>query len=235
MSVDLQSLHKILKHSIRRRIVLTLLEKKASTYIELMNIVEVENTGKLNYHLKVLGDLIEKDENGKYRLTEKGHLASQLLLRFPEKKSEHMPLRGGDAILLGFVGLLLTIINPGILIIFLAGSLGVAIIYLQTIIVLIYTVTVAGGIIWWLTVRRTNAHDFYDLFKPPLVTLVFFVLLLVTVRIMNVNLTFTIHLPDYTMIVFPIFPAFISLPFLTFIGVGVIEIIYRILKKTERI
>ncbi|MFQ5999548.1 MAG: winged helix-turn-helix domain-containing protein [Candidatus Bathyarchaeia archaeon] len=93
MSVDRESLHKILKHPIRRRIVLTL-EKKELTYVELMKLVEVENTGKLNYHLKILGDLIEKGGNGKYRLTEKGQLASQLLLRFPEKKSEPMPLVG---------------------------------------------------------------------------------------------------------------------------------------------
>jgi hypothetical protein len=88
VSVDLESLHKILKHAIRRKIVLTLLEKKELTYVDLMNLVGVENTGKLNYHLKILSDLIEKDGNGKYRLTEKGQLASQLLLRFPEKKFE---------------------------------------------------------------------------------------------------------------------------------------------------
>jgi len=41
-----------------------------------MAAVEAANTGKFNYHLKVLADLINKDENGQYGLTEKGHLAA---------------------------------------------------------------------------------------------------------------------------------------------------------------
>ncbi len=31
-----------------------------------MKIVKVVSTGKFNYHLKILGDLIEKDQNGKW-------------------------------------------------------------------------------------------------------------------------------------------------------------------------
>lgn len=55
--------------------------------MELMNLVKVKNTGRFNYHLKALGDLIEKMEDGRYRLSERGQLAVQLLEKFPEKSS----------------------------------------------------------------------------------------------------------------------------------------------------
>jgi hypothetical protein len=45
----------------------------------------VTNTGRLNYHLKVLGDLVSKDNEGRYRLTERGQLAVNLLETFPER------------------------------------------------------------------------------------------------------------------------------------------------------
>jgi len=51
-----------------------------------MKIVKVVSTGKFNYHLKILGDLIEKGQNGKYGLTEKGQMAAQLLQKFPQRK-----------------------------------------------------------------------------------------------------------------------------------------------------
>jgi hypothetical protein len=112
LSVDFGSLQNVLKHPIRQRIVLFLLEKKELAYMDLMNLVEITNTGKLNYHLKILGDLIEKDENGRYHLTDKGQLASQFLLRFP-KKIEAASLHVPDAVLMGFAGFLLTLVNPG--------------------------------------------------------------------------------------------------------------------------
>jgi len=216
--------------------VLTLLKKKELTYVDLMNLVEVENTGKLNYHLKILGDLIEKDGNGKYRLTEKGQLASQLLLRFPEKRPERMPLRGGDAILIGFFGFLIALINPGVLSFLLAGLFGTAILYLGAILSLVYALIVPGGVIWWLTVRRTNSHDLYDLFKPPLVTFALFMLLLVFVIILNIRLEITTTLPDSTGIgiVMPNLPMSISSAFFSFLGVGASEIIFGTLKRKQR-
>jgi len=64
MDMDLASLHKILKDPIRRKIVIHL-GNGSLAYMELMNLLEIANTGKLNYHLKVLGNLVEKgdDEN----------------------------------------------------------------------------------------------------------------------------------------------------------------------------
>lgn len=84
MSKGLFFLHKILKDETRRQIILLLDEKSGLTYTELMDSLEVVSTGLLNYHLKVLGDLLSKNEEEKYILSEKGKLASRLLLQFPE-------------------------------------------------------------------------------------------------------------------------------------------------------
>lgn len=228
MSVDLQSLHRILKHPIRRRILLTLLEKKELTYVDLMNLVEIENTGKLNYHLKILGELTEKDGNGKYRLTEKGQVASQLLLRFPEKKTERMLLRGGDAMIIGFSGFLIALINPFIWTFFLAGLFGVGALYLGALLSVVYALVVPGFVMWWLTVRRTNSHDLYELFKPPLVTFALFLLLLIFMIALNIRLEITIALTDSTEIgvYLPQIPAFIIGGFISFLGVGISEMIH---------
>ena len=71
----------------RRNIILLLNEKKTVSYTELLDATETGSTGLLNYHLKVLTELLEKNESGQYILTEKGKLASQLLLEFPEENS----------------------------------------------------------------------------------------------------------------------------------------------------
>jgi hypothetical protein len=84
MNSGIDSLHKILKDETRRKIVLLLNEKQSLGYTDLMNNLGIVNTGILNYHLKVLGDLLTKDEAGQYLLTQKGKLASKLLIEFPE-------------------------------------------------------------------------------------------------------------------------------------------------------
>jgi len=88
LSVNLEYLSDILKHPIRRKIILALYDSKRLSYVDLMNLVKVVSTGKFNYHLKILGDLIEKDQDGKYGLTEKGQTVAQLLQKFPERKSK---------------------------------------------------------------------------------------------------------------------------------------------------
>jgi len=84
MDIDYSSLHKILKDATRRE-VLQSLSNGPLTYTELMTQVKVSNTGKFNYHLKVLGDLIEKMSDGRYKLTERGQIAVQMLEKFPSK------------------------------------------------------------------------------------------------------------------------------------------------------
>jgi DNA-binding transcriptional ArsR family regulator len=84
MSFGLESLHKTLKDETRRKIVLLLNDKGSLSYTDLLNSLGNVSTGLLNYHLKVLNDLLAK-EDGHYMLTEKGKLASRLLTEFPEK------------------------------------------------------------------------------------------------------------------------------------------------------
>ena len=85
MTVEFSELHKILKDPTRRDILRCLNDKGPLPYVELMGLAEVTNTGRFNYHLKVLGGLIEKQVDGRYVLTERGRLAVQLLDEFPEK------------------------------------------------------------------------------------------------------------------------------------------------------
>jgi hypothetical protein len=80
----LTSLHKILKDETRQKIITLLNEKGSLGYTELMDATEIGSTGLFNYHLKVLSSLIAKNESGQYLLTEKGKLASKLLVEFPE-------------------------------------------------------------------------------------------------------------------------------------------------------
>jgi hypothetical protein len=87
MNSGLSSLHRILKDETRSRIILLLNERGSLSYTDLMNSLEIVNTGTLNYHLKVLGDLLSKNESGLYVLTDKGKLASQLLLKFSEENN----------------------------------------------------------------------------------------------------------------------------------------------------
>ena len=88
MTVNFESFQNVLKHPIRRKIIQALNQTPDIFYTDLMDIVEASNTGKFNYPLKILADLLQKDETGKYTLTEKGHLAAQFMQTFKEKKTE---------------------------------------------------------------------------------------------------------------------------------------------------
>jgi hypothetical protein len=104
----IESLSEVLKNPIRREIVLFLSDKGSISYVDLMNVVEITNTGKFNYHLKVLDDLIEKDENGKYGLSEKGKIAVQFLQTFDNaKKAEPVFETRAFRLFAGFMWLLL--------------------------------------------------------------------------------------------------------------------------------
>jgi DNA-binding transcriptional ArsR family regulator len=83
MTSTIDSLAKVLKDETRRKIIIALKEKGSLTYTDLMESLDILSTGTLNYHLKVLGDLLEKDETERYVLSEKGKLASRLLTDFP--------------------------------------------------------------------------------------------------------------------------------------------------------
>jgi DNA-binding transcriptional ArsR family regulator len=84
MSTVIAGLHKILKDETRRKIILLLDAKGTLTYTELLESTEAGSTGRLNYHLKILGDLLAKNETGQYMLSEKGKVAVKLIAEFPE-------------------------------------------------------------------------------------------------------------------------------------------------------
>ena len=110
MEVDWASLHKILSDTTRRSILELLAEKESLTYTDMMTLLQITNTGRLNYHLKVLGSLISKDEGGRYRLTEQGRQAASLLSTFPERVPPERKLTGvkvATAVVLILVGVLL--------------------------------------------------------------------------------------------------------------------------------
>lgn len=197
--MDLESLSDIVKHSMRRRILLALYERKNLSYVDLMAIVEATNIGKFNYHLKILGDLIEKDPNGKYRLTEKGQTAAQLLQKFPEKKTQQLTLHAADATLIGFAGVVLTVVNP-----IFWGSLVVALLKLELTTPFLtilgfsgfaYALIVPGTTMWLFTVRRVHSHDMYDLLKPPFAAFVLLLVLLISMVVLKINVTTTITGP----------------------------------------
>jgi hypothetical protein len=85
MSSEIESLNKILKDKTRRKIILTLTDRESVSYTELMETLRIDRTGTFNYHLKVLGDLLEKTDSGQYKLSEKGKRASRFLIEFSEQ------------------------------------------------------------------------------------------------------------------------------------------------------
>ena len=200
MSVDLESLSEVLKHPMRREILSALDGRKTISYVDLMSLVGATNTGKFNYHLKILGDLIEKDQNGKYVLTEKGQTATELLHKFPEKKAQRTILGMGDAALVGFAGVVLTVVNPVFWVTFLAAitkpELTVPFFYVLGFLGFGYALIVPGAVMYLLTVRRAHSHDMYDLLKPPLVTFILLLVLLIAMILLNISVTVTITSPE---------------------------------------
>jgi glucan phosphoethanolaminetransferase (alkaline phosphatase superfamily) len=194
--VDFESLSDVLKHPMRRKILSVLYERKTMSYMDLMNFVGATNTGKFNYHLKILSDLIEKDQNGKYVLTEKGQMAAQLLQKFPEKKTRQTPLYMADAALIGFAGIVLIVVNPvfwsSFLIALLKLELSAPYFTIIAVLHFAYTLIVPGAAMWSLTVRRANSHDTYDLFKPPFVAFILLLVLLIAMFLLKINLTVTL-------------------------------------------
>jgi len=74
-----QKLYHALNHPIRREIVELLRVRGSLSSSELKELLNI-GPGKLYYHLENLGGLIEQDENQKYKLSEKGREAYQLLI-----------------------------------------------------------------------------------------------------------------------------------------------------------
>jgi hypothetical protein len=126
MPSGFESLHKAFKDEKRRKIILLLNEKSSLSYTELLKELGINNTGKLNYHLKVLQELITKNPEGQYILTERGKLAAGFLQELDKTKSpaqiDATPTRGYMLVVsLIILGVVLTDI-----VFFLAGTISVA-------------------------------------------------------------------------------------------------------------
>ena len=124
MKVELSGLHKILKDPTRREILKLLNNKGPLPYVELMAQAKVTNTGRFNYHLKVLDDLIEKLNDGRYSLTERGRLAVQMLDEFPERAVQTRdPKDNSKKLLIAAAVLLAGIIAVSLLLVLIAANL----------------------------------------------------------------------------------------------------------------
>jgi hypothetical protein len=71
-------IHRALAHPIRRRIIECLQESDLS-FRELLKHAPISNHGKLGFHIRALRGLVEREPSMKYRLTDRGQLASELV------------------------------------------------------------------------------------------------------------------------------------------------------------
>jgi DNA-binding transcriptional ArsR family regulator len=86
LSVDIPRLGKTLDDQTRLEILRVLRQDGPMSYVDLLNTLKITNTGRLNYHLKVLGDLVKKDgQDGRYELSEKRVVALDLLDKFQRR------------------------------------------------------------------------------------------------------------------------------------------------------
>jgi len=128
LEVDWASLHKILSDTTRRSILELLVERESLTYTDIMTLLQITNTGRLNYHLKALGNLLSKDEGGRYHLTEQGRQAAGLLRTFPERAPPERKLTAvkvATAIVLIVLGIFI-ITSFAYLLVFVTGPTTVA-------------------------------------------------------------------------------------------------------------
>jgi hypothetical protein len=179
LAVDFESFNDVLKHPIRRKVINALGANKNLSYVELLNITEAANTGKFNYHLKILGDLIQKDSDGKYGLTDKGQLALKFLQQFPEKKPESpTSLHMVDAALIGLAGVFLIVANPVLWVgLWVTANKFVVPVFTLSLFALgslFYGLFVPSFVMRLLTIRRSHSHEMYTLFRAPFVAFLLF-------------------------------------------------------------
>jgi hypothetical protein len=160
------------------------LDHKLLLQYKWLQVVEAPINGKR-------ADLIQKDESGKYSLTEKGHLAAEFLQTFKERKVEPSPLRMADALLIGFIGFVLTLANPGFWAFMQAAAMNIQSVSLLNAVeacATVFALIVLGAVMWKMAVRGSHSHDFYDLYKAPFLAFAMLLLLLVLMLVFHVNI-----------------------------------------------
>jgi DNA-binding transcriptional ArsR family regulator len=75
-----ESIFKTLSHQKRRDILRVIGERREATFTEIKNSVGIDDSPTVSYHLNALGYLVVQKE-GKYRLSELGHDAYNLLCK----------------------------------------------------------------------------------------------------------------------------------------------------------
>ena len=96
-----------------------------------------------------------------------------------------------DALLIGFVGFILTLANPGFWSFLLAVSAGIKSIPLFTAlkaVSLLVGLILPGATMWRLTVRRSHSPDNYDLYKAPILALAMLLPLVVIMLVFHVSI-----------------------------------------------
>jgi len=132
---------------------LGLLEQNELSYSELQDRLGISHTGTLNYHLKVLGDLIMKTESsGKYSLSEKGKVAASLLRRFETETSPSIKVKWLVVWML-IVGTAVAILG------YLAGSFGFEVLGLS----ILGTIAAAGALYFGPGVWEKRARLAYPI------------------------------------------------------------------------
>ncbi len=230
MPLDWSTLHKVLRDETRKKIILQLHKAGTLAYTDLMNRLEITNTGSLNYHLKKLNNLVEKNEQGAYALTEKGTAAAELLEKLPSQIPSNKALRASDMLLIGFLGFLL-ILLPAYAEVF-ATSATLGFLFAGVILFTVYPLFVPSLLMWLLTIRRTSSHDLYDLVKPPITAAgMFYLLQLLLFIIPNLLAASQPQSPITTTtqtLTFIILPSYVFLPWTPLLGLLLIEGVYRL-------
>ena len=78
LSVESEYVLRAITHELRRKMLFLLKENAAQSYTELLSKLSL-STGKLNFHLKQLVGIIEKQNDGHYILTKVGEQAVKIL------------------------------------------------------------------------------------------------------------------------------------------------------------
>jgi hypothetical protein len=82
LSVDIPRPGKTLNDQTRLEILRVLRQDGPMSYVDLLDTLKITNTGRLDFHLKVLGDLVRKDgQDGRYELLVVGAVVGAMMTR----------------------------------------------------------------------------------------------------------------------------------------------------------
>ena len=91
---DLQKLYAAMSHPVRRKILWILRRKGKASFSDLMNELDIPETGKLSYHLTQMQPLVNQDHEKRYYLSRLGNLA----ITIEQKALEELEIQGPSSI-----------------------------------------------------------------------------------------------------------------------------------------